>query len=174
MSGGAYKPMTEDQMQRVLDAALELLEEVGMGGPVPEFIEVVTDAGGWMAEEDRLHMPRKLVEEAIETAKKEWVWHGFDESLSAEIGGDKVHFSTAGAAVLRLDHATSEFLHPTALDIYDSARLADTLEHIHIYLRTIVSLMTSLARVSSETSMPRTVRLMAPSMSLSITIISCE
>lgn len=138
-SGGAYKPMTDLEMQRVLDTALDLLEEVGMGGPVPEFIEVVTDAGGWMAEEDRLHIPRKLVEQAIETAKKEWVWHGFDESLSAEIGGDKVHFSTAGAAVLRLDHATQEFLHPTALDIYDSARLADTLEHIHIYLRTIVA-----------------------------------
>ena len=138
MSGGAYKPMTEDEMQRVLDTAMDLLEDVGMGGPVPEFIQVVTDAGGWMAEEDRLHFPRKLVEQAIETAKKEWIWHGFDESLSAEIGGEKVHFSTAGAAVLRLEHETQEFVFPTAQDIYDSARLADTLEHIHIYLRTIV------------------------------------
>ncbi|MDH3193360.1 MAG: trimethylamine methyltransferase family protein [Acidimicrobiia bacterium] len=139
MKGGAYKPMTEDQMQRVLDTALDLLEEVGMGGPVPEFIEVVTDAGGWMDEHGRLHFPRKVVEQIIDTATKEWVWHGFDESLSAEMGGEKVHFSTAGAAVLRLDHESQEFKFPSARDIYDSARLADTLEHIHIYLRTIVA-----------------------------------
>ncbi len=126
-------------MEAILDTALELLEEVGMGGPVPEFIEVVTEAGGWMAEEDRLHLPKGLVRDIIDRAAREWVWHGFDESLSAEIGGDRVHFSTAGAAVLRLDHATGEVQFPGAVDLYDSARLADTLDHIHIYARTMVA-----------------------------------
>ena len=103
LPGGLYKPLTEADLEQVYETALVLLEDVGMGTPVPEFIEVVTEAGGHMDEHGRLRYPRAIVEQAVAIANKEWVWHGFDDDRSITIGGDRVHFGTAGAAVLMHD-----------------------------------------------------------------------
>ncbi len=139
LPGGRYKPLTEAEMQQVYDTALRLLAEVGMGSPIDEFVSVVTAAGGRVDSAGRLRYPRGLVERAISTAAKEWVWHGFDDDHSIIVGGDRVHFGTAGAAVLMHEHATNTFRHTTAADVYDCARLVDTLDNIHFYARTVVA-----------------------------------
>jgi len=139
MSGGAFKPLSDTDMQRVYDTAIGLLEDVGMGNPIPDFIDVVTTAGGRVDEHGRLRYPRGVVEAAIETAAKSWVWHGLDENRSIEISDTRVHFGTAGAAVMILDHATQRFRHSTTTDLYDLARLADTLDNIHFFCRPVVT-----------------------------------
>lgn len=139
LTGGCFTPLSDASLQHVYETALQLLEQVGMGSPITEFVDVVTAAGGWVDENQRLHYPRGVVERAIETAAKEWTWHGFDDDRSIEIGGTRVHFGTAGAAVLMLDHETSTFRHTTAQDVYDCARVVDTLDNIHFYVRTVVA-----------------------------------
>ena len=139
LTGGAYRPLTERDMQQVFDTALDLLANVGMGSPIPAFIEVVTAAGGSVDDHGRLLYPRHVVERAIETAAKSWVWHGFDEDQSIELADNKVHFGTAGAAVLILDHASQTFRHSSTQDLYDLARLADTLDNIHFFARPVVT-----------------------------------
>ena len=139
LAGGRFAPLTEPEMQQVLDTALNLLEQVGMGSPIAEFVEAVTGAGGWVDSAGRLRYPRPTVERAIETAAAEWVWHGFDDDRSIEVGGNRVHFGTAGAAVLMHDCVTNTFRESTALDVYDCARLVDTLDHIHFFVRTVVA-----------------------------------
>ena len=139
-SGGAYRPLTESDMERVYDAALELVEDLGMGDPIPEFIEAVTGAGGHLDGNNRLHYPRSVVKRIVEeVAAKEWVWHGIDEDKSIELSGNKVHYGTAGAAVLMLDYHERTFRPSTTVDLYDAARLNNTLEHIHFFLRTMVT-----------------------------------
>ena len=138
--GGAFTPLTESDMQQVYETALGLIDEVGMGDPIPEFVEAVTAAGGHMDDDGRLHYPRAVVERVVEeTAAKSWVWHGIDEDKSVDLADQKVHFSTAGAAVLMLDYHNREFRPSTTADLYDVSRLVDTLEHIHIFVRTIVT-----------------------------------
>ncbi len=126
-------------MQQIYDAAIELLEEVGMGTPIPEFVQVVTEAGGWMDERGRLRFPKGVVEAAMQTAAGEWVWHGFDDDRSITLGDNRVHFGTSGAAVLMHDPATNSFRHSTAQDVYDCARLVERLDNIHFYVRTVVA-----------------------------------
>ena len=138
LPGGLYKPLTDADIQQVYDAALWLLEHVGMGSPIPEFVEVVTAAGGWV-DGDRLYYPKGIVENAIQTAAKEFVWHAWDESKSVEVGGDKVHFGTGGAAVLMYDYPSNSFRHSTGDDVYDCGRLVDALDNIHFYVRTVVA-----------------------------------
>lgn len=137
--GGMYQPLSEPDMQRIFDSALDLLENLGIADAVPEFIEAVTGAGGQVDHNDRLRYPRGVVEQAIEMAAKEWVWHGIDQSQSVELAGKKVHFGTAGAAVSVLDHQTQTFRRSTTQDLYDLARLADTLDHIHFFVRPVVT-----------------------------------
>jgi trimethylamine--corrinoid protein Co-methyltransferase len=48
-----------------------------------------------------------------------------------EVGGDRVFFSTSGESVSILDYETNSFRPSTLADLYDAARLVDTLEHIH-------------------------------------------
>jgi len=137
--GGAYQPLSEGDMQAIYDAALELLEDVGMGLAIPEFVDVVTAAGGWVDDNGRLHYPRSAVEKAIKTAAKEFVWHALDEEHSIEISADKVHFGTGGAAVLMHDHGETTFRHSSLNDLYNISRVFDTLEHIHFFIRPVVA-----------------------------------
>ncbi len=139
LPGGAYTPLTESELQAIYDTALGLLEDLGMGQPIPEFVRVVTEAGGHVDDAGRLRYPRAVVEAAIGTAAEEFVWHGVDDDLSLEIGGNRVHFATAGAAVLMLDHETSRFRPSTLGDLFDAARLVDTLDNINIFVRTVVA-----------------------------------
>jgi len=139
LAGGAYRPLTESDLQATYETALQLLEDVGMGLAIPEFIDVVTAAGGRVDDNGRLRYPRALVERAIETAAKAFVWHALDEDNSIEVSADKVYFGTGGAAVLMLDHETSRFRHSSLADLYDISRLYDTLEHIHFFVRPVVA-----------------------------------
>ena len=139
MAGGRYAPLSDGDMQQIYDAALGLLENVGMGTPIAEYVEVVTRSGGWLDAEGRLHYPRALVERGIEMSAKEWIWHGFDDDKSIHVGGNRVHFGTAGAAVLIHDYETNRFRHSTIRDVYDCARLVDSFDHVHFYGRTCVA-----------------------------------
>jgi len=138
-SGGAFKPLTDSECRTVYETALTMLEEFGMGTPIPEFIEVVVPAGGWLDDDERLHFPRSLVEDAVDMAAKEFTWHGFDDDRSIVVGGDRVHFGTAGAAVSVWDHETRKHRPSDLQDVFDVARLVDTLEHVHFHVRTLVA-----------------------------------
>ena len=139
MSGGRFKPLTDGECEEVFQAALGLLEDLGMGEATPEIRELVTAAGGRVDDFDRVRFPRSVVLAAIETAAKNITLWNVTGDDGIELGGDRVHFSTAGAAVLMLDHGTGEFRHSTALDCYQTARVADGLDNIHMFVRTVVA-----------------------------------
>ncbi len=139
LPGGAYKPLTDSDMQSIYETALYLLEDLGMGLAITEFTDVVTAAGGWLDDDGRLHYPRGIVEAAVDTAAKEFIWHALDESKSIEVSANKVHFGTGGAAVSMLDHETNRFRHSTLQDLHDITRLYDNLEHIHFFMRPVVA-----------------------------------
>ena len=139
MPGGKFKPLSDGECADVFEAALSMLEDIGMGQATPEFIDLVTTAGGHMDEHERLHFPRELVQRCMEVAAKEFTLYNFDGTGGIELGGDRVHFSTAGAAVLMLDHDTQRFRHSTVQDVYDCARIGDTLDNIHMFVRTVVA-----------------------------------
>ncbi|MEE2768913.1 MAG: trimethylamine methyltransferase family protein [Actinomycetota bacterium] len=138
LPGGRYSPLSEAECREVYETALWLLSEVGMGDPIEEFIEVVTAGGGGLDNTGRLRFPRNLVEDAVGSAATEFTWWGLDADRSIQVGGDRVHFGTAGAAVSVWDHETRRHRESTLLDIYDVARLVDTLEHVHFHVRTLV------------------------------------
>ena len=139
MIGGRFRPLSNGQCDDVFEAALGLLEELGMGDATPEAREFVAAAGGWVDDNDRLRFPRSLVQRAIDGAAKEFTVHGFGSDDGVDLGADRVHFATAGAAVLMLDHETQRFRESTLQDCYDTARLADTLDHVHLFVRTVVA-----------------------------------
>ncbi len=137
--GGGYQPLTRSQMERIHATVLDVLEQIGIGDPIPSMVELVTAAGGRLDDEGRLHYPRSLVEDVIAQAPRRFVLPGQDPAHDLEIGGGRVHTGTAGAAPLIVDFETGLHRPTTTVDLYDIARLVDTLDHIHFYWRSIVA-----------------------------------
>ncbi len=136
--GGAYRPLSDDDMSRVNGAALDILEKVGMADPPPSCVELFTAAGGWLNDAGRMCISRSLVEDVIAKANRSWVLHGRNGAADVEFGTRKVNLATGGGAILVRDMETREFRECTLKDLYDGARLIDALEHIHIYHRPFV------------------------------------
>lgn len=139
-SGGRYSPLSEREMEDTYEAALLLLEEVGMASSTPEFVSLITAEGGHVDDTGRLRFPRDLVQRIVnEVAVPSFTLHALDPDKGMEIGGDRVYFATAGAGVLMLDHETERFRESTLQDVYDTGRLVDRLDNIDIYIRTVVA-----------------------------------
>ena len=139
MPGGTYRPLSEHDMQRVHTTALDVLEKLGVGEPIPEILEVALPRGGWVNSQGRLCFPRALVEDLLAGACRNYTAYGVSPEHDLEIGGDRVNFATAGEAIKVLDFHSGEYRPSTLLDLYDFARLADRLEHVHCFGQTIVA-----------------------------------
>src|SRR3990170_6273998 len=98
LEGGRYQALSERDVARIHAAALDVLEQVGVGDPIPSCVELVTGAGGRLSENGRLLFPRALVEDALARAARRFPLCGFDPCHDLEPWGAKVHFGTGGAA----------------------------------------------------------------------------
>jgi trimethylamine---corrinoid protein Co-methyltransferase len=87
----------------------------------------------------RLLFPRSLVEDTIAGATREITMYSRDGKNQLHVGGRKVHFATSGEAITIFDPQTRRYRPSTLVDLYDCARLVDTLEHIHQFGQTCVA-----------------------------------
>lgn len=138
-AGGAFKPLSEGDVSRIIDAAFVLLETTGMG-EVPEIVvERGLEKGAQTNAAGRLCFPRPMVKDIIDGAARSFVFHGRDPEHDIEIGGDRVFFGTGGAAVQTLDLDSGFYRPSTLADLYDFARLVDTLGNISWFTRCCVA-----------------------------------
>ncbi|MCY4425912.1 MAG: trimethylamine methyltransferase family protein [Halieaceae bacterium] len=137
-TGGQYKPLTEADTAAVNDNVFRILAEVGFSDATPHCIEACTGAGAVLGNDGRLRMPRAVVEDALHKARRDLVLHGQHPRHDLQVSGRRVHFATAGAAVMIADPENNRYRESTAQDLYDLARIADSCEHIHMFQRMCV------------------------------------
>jgi len=133
MAGGAYKPLSDRDIQRIYDTALDILENIGIGEPIPEILHYALPGGCVLGDDNRLRFPRALVEDLIDVSAKEYVCYAPDPRFDKEISAQNVYFSTSGESVSILEYDSQSYRPTKLVDLYDAARLADTLEHIHSF-----------------------------------------
>lgn len=131
LSGGSYKPLSDADIHRIYDTALTILETIGIGDPIPEILAYALPKGAVLNEHNRLCFPRALVEDVLAQIPKKHHVHAIDPQYDFEIRDKEVYFSTSGEAVTILDYKTQSFRPSRLTDLYDAARLAHQLEHIH-------------------------------------------
>ena len=137
-TGGQYRPLSEAGVAAIVDNAFRILAEVGFADATPHCIETCTAAGAVLGEDGRLRMPGSLVERTLEQARRNLVLHGQDPGNDLDLSGARVHFATAGAAVMVADTEENLYRDSMAQDLYDMARIVDRCEHIHMFQRTCV------------------------------------
>ncbi len=139
VKGGRYKPLSDSEEAAVAEAALHLLETLGLSQAIPSMVERVVAHGGQLTDEGRLLFPRALVLDSIQGAKRKVVLHGRRPGLEIALGGRGVHASSGGASPGILDLESGRYRDATTKDLYDAARLVDALEHIHHFSRSLVA-----------------------------------
>ncbi|MEL6336000.1 MAG: trimethylamine methyltransferase family protein [Pseudomonadota bacterium] len=137
--GGAYRPLDQAGIEAIYDAALTLLADLGMGRAPPALVEAATAQGAEVNALGRLSFPRAMVEEVIAASPSRFIYHGRDPAHDFEIGGERVHFGTGGAAVQTLDMETGLYRPSTLTDLHDFTRLADALTNISWFTRCCIA-----------------------------------
>lgn len=139
MEGGQYKPLTDRDMMRIHETALDALEQIGLADAPQSGIDILTAAGALLGEDGRLRFPRALVEDMLAKACKTISLVSRDGNHDLQLSGNRVHFGTAGAAVHMVDIDTEDYRDSTIQDLHDAARIADQLDNIHFLQRPMVA-----------------------------------
>jgi len=133
LPGGNYRPLSDADIQRIHATALDILENIGIGDPIAEILHHVLPKGCVLGDDNRLRFPRALVEDLIAQSANEYPLFAPDPKHDLTVRGQDVLFCTSGEAVTILDFETQKFRPTRLTDLYDAARLADQLEHIHSF-----------------------------------------
>ena len=137
MEGGKYKPLSERDMERIHETALELLETVGLGQAIPSCIEALT-AKGCLHERagpavlpararSKTRSPFARANSCSMAAIPSTTWSpGATRSISAPPALPSTSSMSRPAPI------ANRYL----ADLYDCARIVDLCDHIHFFQRT--------------------------------------
>ena len=133
MPGGTYNPLSESDLWRIHATALDVLANIGIADPFPELTELVVPGGCVLGDDERLRVPRALVEDVIAGVPKTIIKYAPNPKHDLEARDASVQLSSGGEMVSILDFETQTYRPSRLPDLYDAARLADRLEHIHLF-----------------------------------------
>jgi trimethylamine--corrinoid protein Co-methyltransferase len=132
--GDQFKPLREEQITRVHQTALRILEEIGVKVELEEAIQIYR-RGGAGIDGHIVRIPSSAVEQALKVVPHKFLMAGRDEQNDLILEDKRVYLGTGGAALTVLDLDTGEARPGTLRDIAQLAHLVDGLENVHFYLR---------------------------------------
>ncbi len=134
-----YEPLSVDNLNRIRDEAFRVLEETGVFLEIEEAYEPLSSFGCRVdAKNRKFHIPRSVMEKALEAAPGEIRLYDREGSLSATLSGVKVHFDPGSAAIRILDFETGEQLEPVIRDLPKLAGLVEGLPNFALQSTALV------------------------------------
>lgn len=133
LPGGQYKPLSEDQVEQIHQASLEILQRTGVQVEEPQALTLFKDHGADI-DGNRVRIPESLIQKSLDSALSSLVLAGRDPQNDLLLEGQRVHIGTGGAALQVLDLETDSIRSATLQDAADMALLVDALPNIHFYL----------------------------------------
>jgi len=122
-----WEPTDNADLDRIHDAACELLGELGIRIRDQECLDVLTRAGARPAGEDTLLLPRKLIEQSIENAPAAFAV--YDRRGNSMVIGDEAHYHLAGGTMTEILEYPGWSRRPARLeDVRNLTRLIDALD----------------------------------------------
>jgi trimethylamine---corrinoid protein Co-methyltransferase len=131
-SPSQFWPLTFEEMRKIHQTALDILETIGMAKP-PEFlIELAIKRGCFLNSEGRLCFPSALIEDIIANATPRKFYPARDEKQNIDLNDGLSHFGHHGVAPMVMDFETGKYRNSTIIDLYDINRLIDVLPNLHM------------------------------------------
>jgi trimethylamine:corrinoid methyltransferase-like protein len=78
LAGGQYKPLSDANVLRIHEAALDALEQIGLSQAPPSGVAILTGAGAIQGDDGRIRFPRALVEDMLAVAARDITLFGRD------------------------------------------------------------------------------------------------
>ncbi|MCK4315963.1 MAG: trimethylamine methyltransferase family protein, partial [Anaerolineae bacterium] len=91
--GGQYKPLTDEQVKRIHQASLAILERTGVQVEEPEALRLFTEAGTDV-DGNRVRLPQSLIEDTLDKAPSRVVLAGRNSDNDLILEGARVHIGT--------------------------------------------------------------------------------
>jgi trimethylamine--corrinoid protein Co-methyltransferase len=139
LSGGTYKPLTQSDIQKIHDAALEALEIIGLADAPQSGIDVMTKAGAILGDDGRLRYPKSVIEDTLAITRKEITLHGRDEQFDMQLSEKKVYYGCAGAAVQMVEVEDGTYRDSNLDDLFKAAQIVQVMDNVHFFQRPIVA-----------------------------------
>ena len=135
LSGGSFKPLTEESIDRIHQTAMRIIEEVGFELNSEAALELFEGVGAWVdRERRRVRLPKEKALELIARAPSEIKLCGQDEKHDILLGGQRVYTGTGGTALYIYHPDTGQKRSATLEDLKRIAKLVDGLDNIHLFL----------------------------------------
>ena len=138
-SGGlGLKLFTDDELEEIHLATLEVLEKTGLLFDDDEALEVLDGGGAIIDKSTRIaKLPPYLVEDAIRSAPSKILLAGRNPKHDFVMESNRVGFTNFGEGVFINDPYTGEHRETTKADVAASALIADYLSEIDVYERAV-------------------------------------
>ncbi len=124
------KVLTQEQLERLHQAALTILENTGLSIKLPEAVTMLKDAGARVEGEDRVYIPRNLVEKAIKEIPKEVNLYNRNGEHAMALRGTNCYYGPGPTIQHTYDPYTGERRPTDTEDIENMARLCDYLPNV--------------------------------------------
>jgi trimethylamine---corrinoid protein Co-methyltransferase len=133
MRGGSLKILSEEEVERLHQAALSLLWDPGLFSESSMFLDIFAKGGADVDRDARIiRLPAEMVEAAIASAPSSFVLHGrHDEANSLLLEPGRVYYGMGGTSEpLFFDYQLGRARQPTKQDMVSSTRLGHALPNI--------------------------------------------
>lgn len=137
-TGGFYKPLSDAQIEMIQNAALTVLEEIGIAYTPDQndLIEEMENAGAQIDRDaSRIRFNRELVGKALSHAPSRLVLYSRNGKNDLDLHGDRVHFGNGGTTTRILDIKSGQCRPSSLDDLYQIARLIERLDNIDLFIR---------------------------------------
>lgn len=125
--------LSDDQISRVHQASLEILERVGVIAPHEEILSRFDDAGAKVdTVGQQVRIPANTVMRLVAEAGKEFTIYGRDISLKAEFGCGKRNYNSSAGQASWVQEVGQQRRYATLEDVATACKVADALDCINI------------------------------------------
>ena len=121
--------LTDDQIWEIRQAAFEVIEKSGFKCLHKDARKMLAAAGA-VVKDERIKIPRYIVEGCLATAPKGWTMYDRNGRRAMEVEGRKSHYSTSTASPNTKDALTGAYHQTRVKDIAMGAKVADALPNI--------------------------------------------
>lgn len=139
LSGGlGLKIFTDDELDDIHLATLEVLESTGLLFDDDEALEVLYSGGAVIDKKNKIaKFPPHVVEDAIRSAPSKILLAGRNPKNDFVMESNRVGFTNFGEGVFIIDPYTGEHRETTKADVAATALIADYLSEIDVYERAV-------------------------------------
>ena len=90
MTSGRYHALTDAEVRMVHEAALDVLEHIGIADAIPSCLDLLLPKGCRLSDDGRLLFPRSLIEVTLAMAGRNFTLYGQDPKHDMEPWGKRV------------------------------------------------------------------------------------